>query len=73
MGYDAKKSQLLTYSLLNPTPPLPHDLHAYRDQYNKSGVTVGCYTAPERMELLERFKGKRERRCWRKKVKKRAP
>ncbi len=45
----------------------PHDLAKYASTYNQYG-RVGIYTSKERAAIIARFKSKRERRTWRKKV-----
>jgi hypothetical protein len=46
---------------------LPHMLSKYANLYNKHG-RIGIYTRKEREAIIARFKAKRERRVWRKKV-----
>ena len=43
---------------------LPHLTHA---EYNKGG-RIGIYTPKQRCQLLARWRAKRERRTWRKKI-----
>ncbi len=45
----------------------PHNLAKYASTYNKHG-RVGIYTSKERAAIILRFKAKRERRMWHKKV-----
>ncbi len=45
----------------------PHTLDKYASTYNRDG-RIGIYTSKEREAILSRFKAKRERRVWRKKV-----
>jgi hypothetical protein len=46
---------------------LPHLLAKYAQVYNKNG-RIGIYTRQEREAIIARFKAKRQRRVWRKKV-----
>lgn len=46
---------------------LPHTLSKYADVYNRNG-RIGIYTREERIAIIERFKAKRLRRVWRKKI-----
>ncbi|KAG5191567.1 hypothetical protein JKP88DRAFT_295684 [Tribonema minus] len=46
---------------------LPHLLSKYTDVYNRNG-RIGIYTAQEREAIIARFKAKRLRRVWRKKI-----
>lgn len=50
---------------------LPHLLHKYANVYNCNG-RIGIYTAQEREAIIARFKAKRLRRVWRKKVRRRS-
>ncbi len=45
----------------------PHTLAKYANTYNRNG-RIGIYTSKERAAMIARFKVKRERRTWRKKV-----
>ncbi|CAM9365428.1 unnamed protein product [Heterosigma akashiwo] len=47
--------------------PLPARCHAFTHLYNRGG-RVGIYTPQERGAILERFRQKRERRIWKKKI-----
>ncbi|KAG5185270.1 hypothetical protein JKP88DRAFT_312402 [Tribonema minus] len=46
---------------------LPHLLHKYADVYNRSG-RIGIYTLQEREAIIARYRAKRARRVWRKKI-----
>ncbi|CAM9354437.1 unnamed protein product, partial [Ectocarpus fasciculatus] len=46
---------------------LPHMLSKYADMYNKNG-RIGIYTRQEREAIIARFKRKRGRRVWKKKI-----
>eukprot|EP00953_Heterococcus_sp_UTEX-ZZ885_P018601 10386-Heterococcus_DN1.PRE.2 len=46
---------------------LPHLLAKYAQVYNKNG-RIGIYTRQEREAIIARFKAKRQRRVWRKKI-----
>ena len=45
----------------------PHAIGGYKGVYNKDG-RIGIYTAKERSAILERFRDKRQRRVWVKKI-----
>mmetsp|Transcript_11331 Transcript_11331/g.23151 ORF Transcript_11331/g.23151 Transcript_11331/m.23151 type:complete len:416 (+) Transcript_11331:176-1423(+) len=45
----------------------PHAIGGYKNVYNKEG-RVGIYTTQERKAILERFRDKRQRRVWVKKI-----
>jgi len=46
---------------------LPHALAKYANVYNKGG-RIGIYTRDERAAIIEKFRSKRERRVWVKKI-----
>ena len=46
---------------------VPSMLDQYTSLYNKNG-RIGIYTKKERIEIIERFREKRRRRVWKKKI-----
>ena len=52
---------------VNEDITVPSMLDQYTSMYNKNG-RIGIYTKKERIEIIERFREKRSRRVWRKKI-----
>jgi len=71
VSYDSlrqKKEPLLdAMSKADDRSMYPHAIGDYKSVYNKDG-RVGIYTSDERMAILERFRDKRARRVWIKKI-----
>jgi len=60
----------LPYSLTRDwyeNPELPSEMDRFKSIYNKGG-RIGIYTGGERKDIIGRFLKKKERRCWKKKV-----